>query len=526
MKKLSVLSIILIFTIMFGVCSVCAAEKQGVGLYLADSIKSEYSFKSAGMGESGDFKYYYNDKNEAILTEYTGSGGKIVVPASMDGKNVTALGNDLFDYNNSITEAVIEDGIQEIWPSTFGYCRELSKVTIPDSVVHIGGSAFECCKKLNDLKLGSSIESIGDKAFMDCSSLTKVSLPDSLKVIGANVFDGCSELSELTIGSGLEQMGDNAFGKGKWYENLTNETSKEFVMLSDTVLLKYNGKKSSVTIPDGVSVVYSEVFSGNGNISEVVFPDSVKQIGSGALEKCSNLTKVQLPSGLNEISDTVEKIGGSAFNGCKSLKNLSIPSSVSSIESCCFEECESLTSMKIPSSVNQIDESAFKDCSNLSDVELGSNAELDENVFIGTPWLENYIAESKEDLVVLNNAFVRYKGSESKVILPDSVTEIWSGAFDGCTSIKRLSLPDSVSGVNHNVFFKCENLIALDLGGAYAGSWSGSSTGEGYDGPCWIITSGGSSLTHDFVESYNMIWIQDYRRDVTAPKQSSTTGDN
>ena len=74
------------------------------------------------------------------------------------------------------------------------------------------------------------------------------------------------------------------------------------------------------------------------------------------------------------IPESVTSIGANAFSGCRSLTNVTIPDSVTSIEGAAFYECIGLTSVVIPESVTSIGVDAFYDCNNLLTVEFNGNA--------------------------------------------------------------------------------------------------------------------------------------------------------
>ena len=68
-----------------------------------------------------DFEYEIDD-SEVTITNYTGAGGDVVVPDTIDGLPVTAIGDNAFCY-----------------------CTSLTSITLPDSVTTIGRWAFQDC---------------------------------------------------------------------------------------------------------------------------------------------------------------------------------------------------------------------------------------------------------------------------------------------------------------------------------------------------------------------------------------------
>jgi len=73
------------------------------------------------------------------------------------------------------------------------------------------------------------------------------------------------------------------------------------------------------------------------------------------------------------IPDSVTSISPDAFSGCTALTNVTIGDSVTSIEDYAFENC-GLTSVTIPGSVTNIYQGAFEYCSGLHQAYFQGNA--------------------------------------------------------------------------------------------------------------------------------------------------------
>src|SRR5262245_56848478 len=89
-------------------------------------------------------QFTYTTNNGTItITGYTGTNGLVVIPDTIMGLPVTAIGEDAFLLSTNLTS-----------------------VTIPNSVISIGGGAF-AGTGLTEVTIPSSVTSIGRHTFFD-----------------------------------------------------------------------------------------------------------------------------------------------------------------------------------------------------------------------------------------------------------------------------------------------------------------------------------------------------------------------
>ena len=55
----------------------------------------------------GDFGYVVTSSNTVTITDYTGSGGHVVIPAEILGKAVTAIGQEAFSSSDGLTDVTL-----------------------------------------------------------------------------------------------------------------------------------------------------------------------------------------------------------------------------------------------------------------------------------------------------------------------------------------------------------------------------------------------------------------------------------
>lgn len=133
-----------------------------------------------------------------------------------------------------------------------------------------------------------------------------------------------------------------------WY------TSKDGTIVEPT---RYNSQVFSI---NGINIVSNTYKDGKGVI---VFDDVVLQIGGLAFKDNCNLTSISIPEGVTVIQP-------SAFCNCTNLSSITIPKGVTKIGKRAFCNCTSLISIFIPNSVVSIEEGAFFNCTSLTSIAI------------------------------------------------------------------------------------------------------------------------------------------------------------
>ena len=74
------------------------------------------------------------------------------------------------------------------------------------------------------LPLGNKLKTIGDYAFGACRALTSLTIPDSVVSIGVGAFSYCTDLMEVNIGSGLTELPSLIFKSCMFHSILIPDT--------------------------------------------------------------------------------------------------------------------------------------------------------------------------------------------------------------------------------------------------------------------------------------------------------------
>ena len=249
---------------------------------------------------SGDYEYALLDDGTIEITKYNGIADHLAIPATLDGKTVTAIGDYAFARCSSLTFVSIPDSVTSIGDSAFYWCSSLTSVSIPDSVTSIGGSAFYWCSSLTSVSIPDSVTSIESWAFYACSSLTSVSIPNSVTAIGDYAFCSCSSLTFVSIPDSVEQIGTNPFVACSALQTISvSPDHPNFSIIdgalfrkADKALISYlDGTNSSTyTIPQGITAIGDDAFARCSSLTSVSIPNSVTAIGDYAFSDCPNLT--------------------------------------------------------------------------------------------------------------------------------------------------------------------------------------------------------------------------------------------
>jgi len=150
--------------------------------------------------------------DEVAITGYDNeASGALTIPATIEGKTVTSIGEDAFWGCSRLTSITIPDSVTSIGKYAFSRCTSLTSITIPDGVTSVGYGAFAHCHSLTSITIPDSVTSIGDAAFSTCLRLTSITIPDSVTSIGNVAFLFCKSLTSITIPDSVTSIGNQAF---------------------------------------------------------------------------------------------------------------------------------------------------------------------------------------------------------------------------------------------------------------------------------------------------------------------------
>ena len=339
-----------------------------------------------------------------------------------------------------------------------------------------------------------TVTAIGDSAFESFPTPTNVSsvfIPATVRSIGDSAFSYCNALTTVTFaeGSQLKSIGLAAFY--------------------------------------GTEQLYPK-------FKEIKIPDSVDTIGSGAFFYCQNLERITLPSALQTLSSVT-------FYGCAALSEVTFPASLKTIESSVFDGCRNLSEVKLPASLTAIQSSVFHRCSAKTVFYDGSleqwNHITADNDVLGYSCPSLVMDDYTAQFIPVEDdpdhpfpgpppktvTITKYTGTESTVILPSTisswpVTKVGEDALKDNTTITSVTIPDSVTEIGSNAFAGCTNLTSVN----YAGDWSNLTIQSG--NPAVQDAANAPLFDFEFILNNTAVVVTNYKyngaaADVTIPSR-------
>ena len=457
---------------------------------------------------------------------------------------ITTLSTQCFYYCSMMTDLIFESGSQltTISGSAFNGCSRLVRINLEEctKLNLISGSAFYDCRSLTSIVLPEGLQTINGRAFARCTSLNSVYLPDGISFISSTAFQGCggvvlsvaynSYAKQYAIRNGIAYVeraatviASGSCGAGASWElygdgvlNIKGSgalTSPKAA--SGIAWYTYRHMIRAVHVDAGITNLPDFAFFGCSALETVSFAEGsqLTTIGGSALRGCSALTEVTLPR-------HVQTIYGNAFRGCSSLTSVYLPDTVSYITGGAFRDCGKVVlsvaynsyakqyaisngiayvereravtasgscgadatwelysdgalsirgtgSLTNPAYAGAVAWSAYRE--SIRTVEVASGiTNLPDFVFYGCSALETVSFAEGSRLTTIGGSTFNGCTSLKELTLPQGVKTIYGNAFRGCSSLTSVYLPDTVSYITGGAFRDCGKVVLSVARDSYA----------------------------------------------------------
>lgn len=348
---------------------------------------------TANASDESRFTYVIDNGEVTITDCVETSQGNIVIPDTIEGYPVTAIGHYAFEGCGNITKITIPECVKTIDSCAFYNAKKLKSINIPSGVTSIANDAFLKCTALETVKVDANNQyySNGEGGIVFSKDMTILVLypagkkdksyevPDSVTAIGAYAFYYARNLENISFTDNLKSIGEMAF---------------------------YSSYVQGIIIPDSVTDIAVDAFS------------------------CASIKSIILPDGITQNIN---------FNGT-GLKQLFIPASVKKIDKGSFFVLQDFTDIYYAGSE--------EDWNKIEIVEF-EMMDTFENVTIHYSSYNEIVIQPKNDTIsissVKNNADFKQAVNNSKYVLADDHgKELAANAVVGTGCIVKIYNSDSI----------------------------------------------------------------------------------
>lgn len=445
-----------------------------------------------------------------ILKNYTGTADDVEIPVG-----VTRIDDYAFDRCQSLRSIVIPGSVINIGERSFFGCKNLQRAVIAEGVITIGNSAFSGCSNLQSVIIPNSVTEINKSAFHSCWNLQNVVIPESVMHIRDTAFYLCRNLQSIVIPKSVINIGQQAF-YGCGLKNVMIEGEQNISLggyaFSDCHNLQNVVILANINFKTYGNGAYSlkDVFARCESIAAFQAPG----LAFAGLDIDAKLKTAMLRGFLNNPSVYAEDTKNEYVKYMNGQKKKLLSLAVSKGEVSIFETFEQLGIKLTPTLRDELIDLATKE--EKTDViawlldyknrtaDRKKEAKAKERTLeqqIANPYIPKLL-KADWSWTKLENGTIqidKYKGTEANVVIPpfvgdvpvtsiggyafvketrsswntntttesiaipESVSNISSFAFCGCSKLKKIRIPDHVTRIGYSTFESCDSLERIDI---------------------------------------------------------------
>lgn len=237
---------------------------------------------------------------------------------------------------------------------------------------------------------------------------------------------------------------------------------------------------TSVQLPESITSIGSRSFRYCDKLEKINIPEATKEIGELAFVSSMRIKSIHIPS-------ATKHIGYEAFNACYYLNSITVDQDnqnySSDSQGCLYNKAQTKLiqipgwykgTYKLPASVRELDKEFCFLSERLTSFEVDSDNQHFSNDPQGALYSKDFTTIHKVPVpskgtftipdtvkVIATRAFAR-SFHITKVLIPESVTEIKTEAFYSC-GLTEIELPDNLISIDEGAFKSCHSLARIRL---------------------------------------------------------------
>lgn len=230
-----------------------------------------------------------------------------------------SIGNNAFQMADKLTTVVLNEALESFGEGTFRQCTKLTSINLQDAVnlKSISDNLFVECNSLSDITIPANVETIGINAFGNTNiSEYKISAENRNFIIeNKAVYSADKSILYLYPPKGDETVtvADNCrgIGGGAFYGAQTRKVILPESMVAIDAYAFCESQLAEITLPDSIVYLGEQAFAGTQLVT-LVLPEGLTFVSDGLCAWSKQLTSVTIPEGVRVIYNH-------AFQTCSAL---------------------------------------------------------------------------------------------------------------------------------------------------------------------------------------------------------------
>lgn len=420
---------------------------------------------------------------------------------------VTSIGGAAFNSCSALVTIKLPETLTSMGEGVFNGSA-LKSMVLPNSFTDIPANLFKN-NNFTYIKLGNNVKSIGQNAFGSSDLVLEIDTPVPPR-ISSSAFPNRTGTITVIVPNAQAitkyeaySVWSNNYFEYSHQENIAEVTvdtpgllSFELITecginTSEVVNLKVNGTinaddfgqmlvnmKSLLRLDLSdcyITEIPDNALSGKTQLKALTLPSNLQTIGKNAFKDCYYLTgALELPNTLTSIGDyafagtaytsvnmpyTLKTIGDYAFYKLPIEQPLELSSRGASVGAHAFEGTK-ITKLSFLGDVSSIGERAFAGTKITELSIFGNVTSIGDGAFADAP--VQGLVQIPDGITYLGRE--AFKNTQiSGVFLPNSVTTLSQGLFQGCKNLSQVYVPDNFTGMGNYAFDGCEALTYVRL---------------------------------------------------------------